>query len=195
MPTATEPELGFLLEAYQLRDPELSERFHDIAAPILRRMARRHGYGLPNDAFDDVVQEAFLSISNSELVPFDPSRSTARQYLLGRVLNAVKTIQIVHGLRRAGSDFDKEPQRQFVPIEDLELTSTLDIPVNAIQARHTVGKIFAELDGGILIACLRVYGDDESQESVATEMRMSRFALARKLSGVKAVALQMMAAA
>jgi len=190
-----EPELSFLLEAYQLRDLQLSERFAEVSRPVLRRMARRHGYGLPNDAFADVIQETFLSLSNPELLRFDPSRSTASQYLLGRVLNAVKTIQIVYGLRRAGSDFDNEPQREFVPIEDLELTSTLDVPVNAIQARHTVQKIFAGIGGGIRIACMRVYGDDESQESVAADMNMSRFALARKLSGLKAMAVKMMAAA
>jgi DNA-directed RNA polymerase specialized sigma24 family protein len=190
-----EPELAFLLEAYQLRDPELSERFHDVAAPILRRMAKRHGYGLPKHAIDDVIQETFLSLSNSEILLFYPSRSTASQYLLGRVLNAVKTIQIIYGLRRAGSDFDSEPQREFVAIEDMNLTSTLDVPVGAILARHTVQKVFASLDGGLRSACMRVYGDDESQESVAADMNISRFALARKLSGVKAMALHMMAAA
>jgi DNA-directed RNA polymerase specialized sigma24 family protein len=193
--TTAEPELAFLLEAYQLRDPELSERFDELARPIMRRMATRHGYGLPKDAIDDVVQEAFLSLSNPELLSFDTSSSTASQYLLGRVLNAVKTIQVVHGLRRSGSDFDNEPQREFVPIDDLELTSTLAVPVNAIQARHTVQKIFAGIDSGLRNACMRVLGEDESHESVAADMNMSRFALARKLSGIKTMAIQMIAAA
>jgi DNA-directed RNA polymerase specialized sigma24 family protein len=193
--TTAEPELAFLLEAYQLRDPELSERFDEVARPILRRMAGRHGYGLAKDVIDEVVQETFLSLSNRELQRFDPARSTASQYLLGRVLNAVKTTQIVHGLRRAGSEFDNEPQREFVPIDDLELESTLDVPVNAIQARHTVQKIFAGIDARIRTACMRVYGDDESQGSVAADMNMSRFALARKLSGAKTMAIQIMMAA
>ena len=193
--TTTEPELTFLLEAYQLRDPELSERFNDVARPILCRMARRHGWGLSKDALDDVVQETFLSLSNPELLPFDSSRSTASQYLLGRLLNAVKTIQTVHGLRRSGSDFDNEPQREFVPIEDLELTSTLGVPVNAIEARHTVQKVFARIDGRIRSACMRVFGETESQKAVAADLNMSRFALARKLSGVRTMAIQMLAAA
>ena len=192
---ADESELAFLLEAYQNRDPELSERFDEVARPILRRMAGLHSYGLAVDVRDDVVQETFLSLSNSELQPFDPGRSTASQYMLGRLLNAVKSIQIVHGLRRAGSDFDNEPQREFVPIDDLELESTLGVAVNAIQARHAVQKIFAGIDTSIRIACMRVYGEDESQESVAAGMKMSRFALARKLSSAKAVALHMLATA
>ena len=190
-----EPELDFLLEAYQLRDPEFSERFNDVARPIMWSMGRRHGWGLPKDVINDVVQEAFLSLSNPELLPFDASRSTATQYLLGRVLNAVKTIQIVHGLKRSGSDFENEPQREFVPIDDLELTSTLGVPVNAIQARHTVQKIFARIDSGLRDACMRVLGDNESQASVAADMNMSRFALARKLSAIKTMAIQMISVA
>lgn len=190
-----EPELAFLLEAFQLRDPQLSERFDETARPILRRMAVRHGYGLPSDVLDEVVQEAFLSISNPELQRFDAARSTASQYLLGRLLNAVKTVQLEYGLRRSGSDFEKEPQREFVPIGELELTSPRGIPVEAIQASHTVSKIFAGMDDDIRVACMRVYGEEESREAVAADMNMSRFALARKLSSVKSAALQMMAAA
>lgn len=190
-----EPELAFLLEAFQLRDPELSERFDKAARPILRRMAVRHGYGLPSDVLDEVVQETFFSLSNPELQRFDASRSTASQYLLGRLLNAVKTVQLEYGLRRSGSDFENEPQREFVPIGELELTLPRGIPVEAIHASHTVGKIFAGVDDAIRVACMRVYGDEECLESVAADMNMSRFALARRFSRVKAAALKMMAVA
>lgn len=194
--TTAEPELGFLLEAFQLQNSQLTERFDEVARPILRRMAARHGYGLPADVLDDVVQETFLALSNPDLQKFDSNRSTASQYLHGRVLNAVKTTQVAHGLRRAGSDFDAEPQREFVPIVDeKELVSTHGIPVDAILAGHTLQKLFTQVDTGIFNACLRVYGDDESQAAVAADMNMSRFALARQLAAAKATAVQTLMAA
>src|SRR5580692_10206823 len=135
--TTAEPELGFLLEAFQLSEPQLCDRFDEVARPILRRMAAKNGYGLPADAIEDVVQETFLALCAPKLLKFDSSRGTANQYLLGRVLNAVKTTQVAFGLRRSGSDFEAEPQRQFVSIEtDMELVSPRGVPVDAILARH-----------------------------------------------------------
>lgn len=195
MPTIAEPELGFLLEAFQLRDSDLAERFDAAARPILKRMAKKHGWGLPPDAFEDVVQEAFLSLSNPTHIPFDAARGTPSQYLQGRLKNAVKTIQIVYGLRRTGTDFEKEPQREFVPFDDVSLNCPMGIPVDAIHSRHTLQKMFAGVDDDLRSACLRVFGDDESQSEVAADLNMSRFALARKMSSVCATALQMVAAA
>lgn len=193
--SAAEPDLSSLLQAFQLPDPNIYDSFDEVVRPILRRMAAAHSYGLPKDVLDEVVQEAFLSLYNPNLQRFNLATSTANQYLLGRVLNAVKTTQISHGLRRSGSDFDNEPQREFVPLEDANLTSTMGVPLEAIQARQTVQRIFAKIDGGMQTAIMRVYGEDESQEAVAADMKISRFALGRKLSGVKIAALQMMAAA
>jgi hypothetical protein len=190
-----EPELGFLLEAFQKHNPKLSKRFHEVARPILRRMAAKHSYGLPVDVIEDVVEETFVSLLNPKLLKFIASGATPSQYLQGRVLNAVKTTQVAYGQRRAGSDFETEPQRQYVPLEDeLELVSSHGIPVEAIHAGHTLQKMFASVDSGIFNACLRVYGDDESQASVAADMNITRFALARQLMAAKATASQMLAA-
>ena len=73
MPAAVERDLDDLLEAFQLRDPLLSEEFHAVASPQLRRWAKRKGWGwgLPKDAIEEVVQEVFLSISNPVTVRFD----------------------------------------------------------------------------------------------------------------------------
>jgi DNA-directed RNA polymerase specialized sigma24 family protein len=190
-----EPELRLLLEAYQLRNPELSERFYNVAKPILWRIAKKYGWGLPKHAIEDVVQETFLTLSNPQLLPFVATQSTARQYLSGHARNAVKTVQVQHGLRRSGSDLDKEPQREFVQIDDLELNSPRGIPVSAIQARHTLDKLFAGFSPDLREACMRVFGEDESQASVAEEVGMNRFAFARRFAGVKAIAMQMAAAA
>src|ERR1035437_6963645 len=122
MPAAVERDLDDL-QAFQLRDPLLSEELYAVVGPQLRRWAKRKGWGLPKDAIEEVVQEVFLSISKPATVRFDRTRGTATEYLTGRLLNALKTIQTVHGLRRIGSDFDVEAQREFLRVDDLELMS------------------------------------------------------------------------
>ena len=113
--STAEPELGFLLEAFQLSNPApaVCERFDEMARPILERMAAKHGYGLAADLIEEVVQETFLALANPELKKFNSAEATPSQYLHGRILNAVKTTQIANGLRRAGSNFDAESQRRF----------------------------------------------------------------------------------
>ncbi len=188
--TTAEPELAFLLEGYQLRDPDLAEKFDAAARPLLRRMAKKRGWGLAKDVIEEVVQEVFLALVNPAAVRFDPKRGTVRQYLMGRLLNAVKTVQIANGLRRAGSDFEEEGQREFVPLDDATMPSANVIPFAAINARQLVGKMFAGAGGDFREACLRVWGEGESQAAVADEMGLSRFAFARKLAGIKAVSVQ-----
>jgi hypothetical protein len=195
MPIHSEPALGSLLAAYQLLNPELSEQFEAAAKPILRRMAKKHGHGLPKDAIEDVVQETFLSLVNPDLVAFDVSRGTVIHYLQGRLLNAVKTVQVAFGLRRNGSDFKNEPQREFVCVDDLVLVSQRGIRFEEIQARHTLRKLFKDVEPVVMEACLRAYGDGEPQTSVAADLKINRFALARKFSVIRASALQMAAAA
>jgi hypothetical protein len=182
---AADPELAFLLEAYRLRDPELSKTFDALARPIFRRMARKHGIGLPDDAIEEVVQEVFLGLLNPLSKAFDQSRGTVRQYLLGRVLNAVKTVQVGCGLRRAGSDFDREPQRQFLPLDDLEMGGDDPFLGEPLHARQMVRKIFSEAGADMERVCTRVWADRESQTAVASDLGISRFALARKLAAVK----------
>lgn len=94
-------EFAFLLDAYRQRDPLLSEKFDASVRPLLRRMARKHRGVLPYEAVSDIVQEVFLGLLNPLTAPFDAGRGTMKRYLLGRVLNAVKTVQISWGLRRA----------------------------------------------------------------------------------------------
>lgn len=190
MPAAVERDLDVLLEAFQLRVPVLSEEFHALTGPQLRRWAKRKGWGLPKDLIEEVVQEVYLSISNPMTVRFDRTRGTATEYLTGRLLNALKTIQTVHGLRRIGSDFSVEAQREFVPVDDLELTSSNVIPFEAINARHLVKKLFAGMDATVLEACRRVWAEDEPQVAVANALGISRFALARKLAAVRAHSVQ-----
>jgi DNA-directed RNA polymerase specialized sigma24 family protein len=197
MLNTAEPELAFLLEAFQLRDPdpELSETFDAVARPILRRMAKRHGWGLPKDVIEDVVQEAFLSIANPALVSFDASRGTAIQYLQGRILNAAKSLQVVHGLRRNGSDFENEPQREFVSFDDVSLRSNMEVSLAAIQARQELERLFTGVGDDVREACVRVFAEEESQTAVAADLKLSRFALSRQLSGVRAMAMERLAAA
>jgi hypothetical protein len=180
-----DPELAFLLEAYRLRDPELSKTFDVAARPIFRRMARKHGIGLPDDAIEEVVQEVFLGLLNPLSAVFDQKRGTVKQYLLGRVLNAVKTVQIGCGLRRAGSDFESEPQRQFLPLDDFEMAETDRFLGEPIHAREMIRKIFSECGADMQRVCMRVWADRESQAAVACDLGISRFALARKLAAVK----------
>ena len=123
-------------------------------------------------------------------VRFDRTRGTATEYLTGRLLNALKTIQTVHGLRRLGSDFTTEAQREFVPVDDLELMSSNVIPFEAINARHLVKKMFAGMEANVFEACRRVWAEDEPRAAVAEDLGLSRFALARKLATVKALSVQ-----
>ena len=158
-------------------------------------MAAKHGYGLPYDAIEYVVQETFLSLANCKLVRFDASRGTASAYLQGCLMNAVKTVQLSHGLKRTRTDFDDEDQREFVSVDDVELISARGVRFNEIQARLTVQKIFRDVPPQVQEACMRVYAEGEAQTSVAADLKMNRFALARKISAVRVNALQMVAAA
>lgn len=194
MPAAVERDLDDL-QAFQLRDPLLSEELYAVVGPQLRRWAKRKGWGLPKDAIEEVVQEVFLSISKPATVRFDRTRGTATEYLTGRLLNALKTIQTVHGLRRIGSDFDVEAQREFLRVDDLELMSSNVIPFEAINARHLVKKMFADMDATVFEACLRVWAEVEPQTAVAEALGMGRFTLARKLATVKVLSVQFAACA
>jgi len=180
-----DPELAFLLEGYRLRDPELSKKFDVAVRRLLRRMARKLRGTLPEDAIEEVVQEVFLGLLNPLSAEFDSQRGTVEKYLLGRVLNAVKTVQVSRGLRRAGSNFDNEPQRQFLPLEDYETTGTSTFPFHPLHAQLMVRKIFAGFGDDLERAGLRVWGNRESQATVASDLGMSRFALSRKLAAVK----------
>jgi DNA-directed RNA polymerase specialized sigma24 family protein len=194
LPKTAELELAQLLEAYQLRDPYLSEAFDQAARPVLRRMAKKRCRGLPADAVEDVVQEVFLALANPSTVRYNPARGTAIHYLSGRLMNAVKTMQVGHGLRRYGSDFNTEAQREFVSLDDLELSGVSGISLAAINARQVVHRIFADVPVGLEQACRRVWAEGEPQATVALDLGMSRFALGRKLALVKLLALPFAAA-
>jgi len=190
LPDTSEIEFTFLLDAYQFGSSELSEKFDSVARPLLRGWAKQNGWGLPAYALEDVVQEVFASLANPATVRFDPVRGTVEEYLLGRLLNAVKTMQSLHGLRRTGTDFEQDSQREFVPLDDLDLRSPHGVLLSAINAREVAAKIFNGVDSNVKDACMRVWADGESQAAVAAELGMSRFALARKLARVKAGSMQ-----
>jgi DNA-directed RNA polymerase specialized sigma24 family protein len=194
MPVA-DPEFAFLLDAYRQRDPLLSETFDAAVRPLLRRMARKRLGRLPDDAVSDIVQEVFLGLLNPETAPFDVARGTMKRYLLGRVLNAVKTVQISWGLRRSGSDFDTEPQRQFVPLQEWETVSAGYLPLGQLHAREMADKVFAGLDPEMERACTRVWADHEPQADVALDLGISRFALARRLAAIKTASAKFAACA
>src|SRR6476620_2297868 len=78
--TTAEDELTFLLEGYQLRDSDLSERFHAVARPLLAGMAMKHGWRLPKDVIEEVVQEVFLVLLKPTTVRFEAARGTVSQY-------------------------------------------------------------------------------------------------------------------
>jgi DNA-directed RNA polymerase specialized sigma24 family protein len=194
MPVA-DPEFAFLLDAYRQRDPLLSETLDAAVRPLLRRMARKRLGLLPKDAVSDIVQEVFLGLLNPQTAPFDAARGTMKSYLLGRALNAVKTVQISWGLRRAGSDFETEPQRQFVPLQEWEPISAGALPFGQLHAREMAAKVLAGLDPQMGRACTRVWADDEPQADVALEMGISRFALARRLAAIKTASAKFAACA
>lgn len=195
MPTTSEPDLDSLLEAFQLGDPFLSREFDIVGRPIIWMWARRHGWGLPRDVVEEIVQEVFLAVSNPTTVRFDRRAGTATKYLLGRLLNAVKTVQTDYGLRRLGSDFTAEGQREFKPVEDADLVSPNVIPFEAINARHLVKKMLVGVEAVVIEACHRVWVEEEPLSVVAVELGMSRFALARKLAAVRALSVQFAACA
>jgi len=195
LPKTVESKLALLLDAYQHRDQHLSETFDRMARPLLRRMAKKRSRGLSADVVEDIVQEVFLALTNPATVRFDPDRGTAVQYLSGRLLNAVKTMQTGYGLRRCGSDFDLEAQRSFVPLDDLQLSAANDISLAAINARQVVKKIFAGVPVSLEQACRRIWAEGEPQSAVALDLGISRFALGRRLALVKALSLPFAAAA
>jgi hypothetical protein len=180
--TAEELQFAALLEGYILRDPADSEQFHVLSRPILRFWARQHGWGLPDDAVEEVVQEVYAALLNPAGVSFDRTRGTARQYLLGRLLNAVKTVQAIYGVPRTGSD----RERVFLSLEECSATFSCGAEfIDLITAREVIGKVFSEIEPAMKVVCLRVWSDGEAQAVVAKAVGISRFALARKLAKAK----------
>jgi hypothetical protein len=59
-----------------------------------------------------------------------------------------------------------------------------------MHARYLLTKIFSGVGAELQRACFRVWVDHEPQAAVAIDLGMSRFALARKLAGVKVMAAQ-----
>ncbi|TAN24252.1 MAG: hypothetical protein EPN33_00320 [Acidobacteria bacterium] len=185
MEACTDDELGRLIEAYQRRDFSQFEEFHSVVRPELLRMARKRSYGLAVDVIDEVVQEVFLGLIDPSLVRLRDVNCTARQYLVGRVSNAVKKVRVRQGLRRTGIYPDPGCGREFVAFDEAAVAPVLSDLSVAIQARQLLAAIFAGFGGGVVLACCRVWCEHEPLAAVALDLGVSRFALARKLMAVR----------
>jgi len=74
-----------------------------------------------------------------------------------------------------------------VTVDGLEFPASGGIQLGAMHARELVKRMFSGLGAELQQACFRVWADEEPQARVALDLGMSRFALARKLAGVKAM--------
>ncbi len=176
-------EFAFLLEGFHTGDHLRSEQFYAVVRPILFRMAKKRRCGLSLDQVEDVVQETFLALLRRGVVRFDPDRGDVSEYLLGRLLNAIKAIRTQYGSTRGFS----------VPLEELKYPLLSRDTVEALDSRHLACRILEGVPNPIREACFRVLAEDEAQTVVALEMGLTRFALARKLRAIKLAALQMAA--
>lgn len=179
-------EFAFLLEGFQSEDPARSTRFDKVARPLLFRLAKRHNWGLSEDQLEEVVQEAFLCLLRKGVVRFNPQRGDVAQYLLGRLLNAVKTVRAQYGLKRAaGVGVSVELER----VENALLSKSV-VSIEAINSRQVARRILLNLEPALKEACYRVLADHEPKTVVAADLRLNRFALARRIRAVKVFALQ-----
>jgi DNA-directed RNA polymerase specialized sigma24 family protein len=176
-------EFAFLLEGLSAGDEARSEQFYKFAHPVLFRMAQKRRFSLSRDQIEDIIQETLLALVRKRVVPFDPQRGNISAYLLGRLLNARKAIRLQYGEMRGVS----------VPLEELKNPLPSKDTVSVLESRDMARLILRGVPDRIRDACIRVLVENEAQTVVATDIGLTRFALARKIRAVCLRALQMAA--
>ena len=185
---ASAEELRRLLTNFLADEPDSAMALRSFLKPKVNRLCARRAANLPYELREEVLQEALLILVGSGCSGYSSDLQTAPRYVYNAVRSALQSVRRRHGLT---------PSRTKNAAVDVELETISD-------GRDLAGKVEQSLLTNQIFRCAdptmrrilwRVYVNEEVQEAVLAEVKMTRFTLARKrraiacvLSGMKKAA-------
>jgi DNA-directed RNA polymerase specialized sigma24 family protein len=188
-----EVDLDLLFVSFLARDPEAIKDFPRLAAPRLKRLARKLGHGLPADIREETVQEMYSGLMRSDgRRKFDPQRGSIWKFLLGELLNAAQRVRANYcpvGVRTRKSKVDAD--------EDVRLPESFDENLHRQSSAEELAPEFrrveANLDLAVVLAgvpqlligaLIGIHQEEEKVQEVARRLGVSRFWIAREANSL-----------
>jgi RNA polymerase sigma factor (sigma-70 family) len=162
----------------------------DLFGKDLERLATRtcRRCCLPPQERSDVVSETYQLVLNPEITRFAPSRGKPVDYLDGLVKNAARKIMTQLGRRRKAQAPDRE-MALVAPPADAGVeggkryrTSAPPLsPADDAEVHDTVNFILEQASPRVREALQLCYWEGWSLQSIAAQLGVSRFVLAREI--------------
>lgn len=185
-----------LLRASQSTGPDsiaarqlLVERFGSPLKKLTAQTCRR--YHLGDQERDEVLAETYQQLLNPDIARFKPRRGKPQHYFRGLVQNAARKVLTQAGARsrrHSGTGEAGCPDGEMrTPGGDAVLVSRhLGTAVSAspgaeVEVRDLVAYVLQQAPPHLRRALELCYWDDWPVKSIATQLGMSRFALAREI--------------
>ncbi len=172
------------------QDPEAWTNIEERYNKQLRHWCWRRAQDIPEDIWDDVIQETFCSLFK-KLSDFDPTRGKANQFVFGLFLNAEKKVRRMYGLSQ--HEVEIQYLSQESDRDELTLTDTLADPDNDTEpsaerlhiketARNIVDQSKISAPAFIKEAIQLLATKDElSMSQVAVQLGVDRVTLTRQI--------------
>ena len=157
--------------------------------PLLYKWCRSRAKGLPQADHQDIVQETYLALFTKHSA-FNPRRGTARQFLLGLFLNAVKKVRRRQSFPKGVKPIylGQEPTPDHVAAGDslADKRDHVERLVARIDVQDAVRKLIAFSEETAPIEVTKAIGllasdDDLSLAQVAGLLGVNRTTLTRRL--------------
>jgi DNA-directed RNA polymerase specialized sigma24 family protein len=178
-------EFGLLLHGFQAGDPESSEQFVTATFLTLQRLTHQYSRNLPDDLQKEIVQEALLRLLRRCLAPFDASRGTIQEYLVGVVWNAKQQVLKNYGVKQSRNAkkaaTSPAPEPMTVSLDEVPQRLLVENPEFSLHNKIAVEQILAQASSTLRLVLERLCFAEESLTHIAASLGMDRFALRRRI--------------
>jgi DNA-directed RNA polymerase specialized sigma24 family protein len=166
--TAETSNFDSTLPGFLSGDPIATEQFVEAARRYLQKIANKLAPGLPIDIREEIVSQTFLNLLGAPGKKFDPRRGSAKAFLKGLLLNAVRQVRAAYCPPGHPTRIRKYPGKRNDAVLYLPPVISLDadnfvVPVDA----KGPARIEAECDARMIL--------DSAPPLVAAALRLVHF--------------------
>lgn len=179
------PSLDELLAGFIAGDKHCRTLFPMEAERYLLKVARQRAPDLPPDIQEEIVQQTLLLLLQSPASSFDPTRGSAGAYLGLAVQTAARQVRASYAppgaptRRRAKG----EAPRATVSLDEVEAEQMPSVePMQQVDAQLDASTLLAQAPANVALALVQLHVLDMPIKQVAKGLKLSRFALARRLT-------------